>query len=280
MLTVKAPAKINLTLEVLGKRPDGYHEIRSVVQSIDLCDTLRLKAAEGVNYECDLPGWSAEKSLLSQAVNQLQMVTGCQRGVVIKIEKRIPLMAGLGGDSSEAAAVLRGLDELWDLKLPPGKQRQIAAQLGSDVPFFLGGGTALVEGKGEKVTALPAPPKMLVVLVMPDVPVEARKTGRMYAALKTEHFTDGAITQKLVNALHNNKFDSAMLFNTFENVAYDCYAGLKVYQEHLLKLGAERVHLAGSGPALFTVFQEKEKAADYYTRCLRQGMKAYLAETL
>ena len=113
MLTVKTPAKINLTLEVLRKRPDGFHEIRTVLQTLSLYDTLSLEDNKGVTINCDLPEWSAEKSLLSRTISLLQKATGCTKGVKIDLRKRIPLMSGLGGDSSDAAALLRGLDELW-----------------------------------------------------------------------------------------------------------------------------------------------------------------------
>jgi 4-diphosphocytidyl-2-C-methyl-D-erythritol kinase len=281
MVTVTAPAKINLTLEVLGKRSDGFHEIRSVLQTIDLCDTLHLEVGRGISFQCDTPGWSADKSLVNKTINLLQETTGCTKGAKISIEKRIPLMSGRGGDSSDAAAILRGLNELWRLNLPQEGLVGLAAQLGSDVAFFLYGGTALATGRGEKITPLPPLAKMWVVLVIPDVPVEPGKTGRMYAALKPSHFTDGKITQKLVETLHKGKgFSPSMLFNTFENIAFDDYNIRHVYVEHLIKMGAPHVHIAGSGPTLFTMFKDKEKAGELYTRCKEQGMKAYLAETI
>jgi 4-diphosphocytidyl-2-C-methyl-D-erythritol kinase len=281
MVTVTAPAKINLTLEVLRKRPDGFHEIRSVLQAIDLCDTLQFGTRENVSYSCDIPGWSAEKSLVGRAVKLLQESIACTRGAAIKIEKHIPLMSGLGGDSSAAAAVLRALNDLWGLKLSLEKLLALATQLGSDVAFFLRGGTALAEGRGEIITPLPPLSKMWVVLVVPDVPVEPGKTGRMYAALKPSYFTDGTITQKLVETLcQGEEFNLSMLFNTFENIAFDDYNIRRVYVEHLIKLGAPHVRLAGSGPSLFTMFQDKSRAEDLFTRCKDQGMKAYLAATL
>jgi 4-diphosphocytidyl-2-C-methyl-D-erythritol kinase len=278
---VKAPAKINLTLEILGTRPDGYHEIRSVLQTIDLCDTLRLEVGRGVSFQCDMPGWLAGKSLVSKTVNLLRETTSCKKGAKISIEKRIPLMSGLGGDSSDAAAILRGLNGLWRLNLSTEKLVGLAAQLGSDVAFFLHGGTALATARGEKITPLPPLAKMWVVLVIPDVPVEPGKTGRMYAAIKPSHFTDGKITQKLVETLHKGKgFNPSMLFNTFENIAFDDYNIRRVYVEHLTKLGAPHVHLAGSGPALFTVFQDRSQAEVLYTSCNNQEMKTYLVGTL
>jgi 4-diphosphocytidyl-2-C-methyl-D-erythritol kinase len=280
MLTVKAPAKLNLTLEVLGKRPDGFHEIRSVIQAIDLCDTLCFGVGEGVSFQCDMEGWSVGESLVSRAAGLLQETTGESRGALITIEKRIPLMSGLGGDSSDAAAVLSGLNELWGLGLPQTKLLGMAAQLGSDVFFFLHGGTALAEGRGEKVTPLPSLPEMRVVLVVPDVPVKAGKTAGMYAGLKPGHYTDGSITEKLLETLHKDKkFSPTLLFNTFENIAFNDSA-LKTYKEHLVKLGATNVHLAGSGPALFAMFPDKAGAEELYRSCKKQGMQAYLARTL
>ncbi|HTY82195.1 MAG TPA: 4-(cytidine 5'-diphospho)-2-C-methyl-D-erythritol kinase [Dehalococcoidales bacterium] len=276
MLTLNAPAKINLTLEVLGKRPDGYHDIKSVVQTIALFDTLSIEEAERVTFECDLPGWSAEKSVLSKVIDSL----GVKKGAKISLQKRIPMMAGLGGDSSCAAALLKGLNVLWKLKLSTKKLREITREIGSDIPFFLNGPTALMEGRGEKLTSLPSLPKVWVVLIMPDVPNASGKTARLYAALKTEHFTDGKITDKLVSALHKNSFDESMLFNTFENVAYDEFPGLKKYREDLLKLGAKRVHLAGSGPALYGLFKEKIAAVDFYQKCIDEDLNSCLAVTL
>ena len=129
------------------------------------------------------------------------------------------------------------------------------------------------------LTPLPPLPKMWVVLVIPEIPGKPGKTGRMYAALKPGHFTDGRITDKLISALHNNDFNSSMLFNTFENIAFDSYSGLSDYKERLIKLGALQVHLAGSGPTLFTMFEGKSQAEDLYARCKSREMQAYLAST-
>jgi 4-diphosphocytidyl-2-C-methyl-D-erythritol kinase len=280
MLTLKTPAKLNLTLEVLGKRPDGFHEVRTVLQTIDLCDTLRFRDSRDISYSCDMPGWSVEKSLVSKAVAILRESSPRTGNVNISIEKRIPLMSGLAGDSSGAAAVLSGLNEFWNLKLPQEKLLEIAVRLGSDVPFFLRGGTALAAGRGEVITPLPSLPLMWVVLVVPDVPVSPGKTARLYSALKKSHYTDGSITGKLAETLHKGgKFHPDMLFNTFENVAFNFFPGLGVYQEHLIKLGAPHVHLAGSGLALFAMFDDKPGAEDLYLRCQDQGMRVYLTRT-
>ena len=279
MLTERAPAKINLTLEVLGRRPDGFHEIRSVVQAIDLCDYLHFDDGPGTAITCDLPGWLPRDSLVSRAVDLLREVTGSPGGVSIKVEKHIPLLSGLGGDSSDAAAVLLGLNRLWRLNLSTEEMAGLAVKLGSDTTFFVRGGTALMEGRGEKITPLPPPPEWWVVLVVPDVSRPPGKTGRMYAALKKKHFTDGSITETLVAYLYDNSFDESLLFNTFENVAFDEFPVLKTYKEHLIKLGAPHVHLAGSGPTLFSLYRDIAQAEEMYTACKKQGMEAYVAST-
>jgi 4-diphosphocytidyl-2-C-methyl-D-erythritol kinase len=280
MFSILAPAKINLTLEVLGKRPDGYHEIRSVIQSINLCDRLRFRLSHNIKFGCDNPGFVWEESLISRATTLLQEATGCPKGATIEINKRIPLSSGLGGDSSGAAATLQGLNKLWGLGLSLKELTELAPRLGSDVSFFLYGGTALVKGRGEKITPLPLLPHRWVVLMIPDVPRLAEKTKRLYASLKITHYTDGQITENFAKALREGgKIKSSLLFNTFENVAFEQFPGLKVYKEHFIKLGAKNVNLAGSGPALFTMIKDKAEAEDLYTRCKKQGVECYLAET-
>ena len=279
MLTVQVPAKLNLTLEVLAKRPDGYHEIRSVFQTINLCDSLRFQLSQKVTFKSNTPDWIPERSLVAKAVSLLQETTGCVKGATIEVSKGIPLVSGLGGDSSDAAATLRGLNELWGLGLSRQKLLELATQLGSDVAFFLYGGTALVEGRGEVVTPLPPLPHRWVILVVPDASRLPEKTRQLYASLEASHYTDGQITQRLVDELREGR-EPSILFNTFENVASTHFPKLKVYRDHMVKMGASNVHLAGSGPTLFTLIKDKSQAEDLYTHCQQQNMKTYLVETL
>ena len=280
MLTVLAPAKINLTLEVLDKRPDGFHEIRSIIQTINLCDHLRLHSGQSIEFKCDEPGWIPGESLLPKAVDLLRADTGCSKGAVIEINKQIPLLSGLGGDSSGAAAILRGLNKLWGLGLSQEELLKLASQLGSDVTFFLYGGTALVEGRGEVVTPLPSLPHMWVVLVMPPVPKLKGKTGRLYASLKPGHYTRGNITERLVTLLNGGKeVPQSGLFNVFDVVAFDCFAGLEKYWQQFLKAGAEYVHLAGSGPALLTLVKDEVQAERIYNNLQGRGLKSCLTDT-
>lgn len=280
MVDVRAPAKINLTLEVLGERPDGFHEIRSVIQTIDLYDRLRFRSSRQLRFICDNPDFVMEESLVTRAAALLQEASGFSKGATIEIKKRIPLVAGLGGDSSDAAAVLSRLNKLWKLGLSPAQLLELAPRLGSDVAFFLYGGTALVGGRGEEVTALPPLPRRWVVLLVPPFSRMEEKTRKLYASLKSSHYTDGQITEKLVKVLNEGRgFKPSMLFNTFENVAFDLFPRLKLYKDHFVKLGAYNVHLAGSGPALFALLDDEMQAENLHARCEQQGLESYLAET-
>jgi 4-diphosphocytidyl-2-C-methyl-D-erythritol kinase len=281
VITLKAPAKINLTLEVLGKRDDSYHEIRSIIQTISLCDVLHFQEADTIELKASMQEWLPEKSLIPGAVRLLQEATERPWGAEIAIEKNIPLISGLGGESSDAAAVLAGLNELWELGLSTGELEGIAAGIGSDVAFFLHGGTARLEGRGEQVTPLPHLPNMWVVLVIPSVPRLPGKTAQLYKSLKPEHFTDGTITGELETALREGRdLTTAMLFNTFENIAFQPRSDIETCRQHLVKIGAEDVHLAGTGPALFTLLKDGAQAKELQSRLQNQALETYLARTV
>ncbi|MCL0053140.1 4-(cytidine 5'-diphospho)-2-C-methyl-D-erythritol kinase [Dehalococcoidales bacterium] len=281
MLTVLAPAKLNLTLEVLAKRQDGFHEVSSVIQTINLCDSLRFELSQKIEFKSNVPKWAPGESLVSKATSLLQQTTACSKGAMIEINKHIPLVSGLGGDSSDAAATLRGLNQLWRLSLPPDKLLELAAKLGSDVAFFIYGGTALVKGRGEIVTRLPPLPHMWVVLMIPPVPRIERKTEQLYSSLKASHYTDGQITDRFVAWLTRGSLkERGIIFNVFDGVALTCFIDLREYWQQFLKAGAQEVHLAGSGPALFTLVKDKAQAEGIYLRLQQQGLEVYLTETL
>ncbi|MDI6814887.1 MAG: 4-(cytidine 5'-diphospho)-2-C-methyl-D-erythritol kinase [Dehalococcoidales bacterium] len=281
MLTVLAPAKLNLTLEVLAKRPDGLHEIRSVIQTINLCDSLHFRLSQDIRFKFNAPDLIPEESLVSKAAGLLHEATGCVKGVTIEVSKGIPLLSGLGGDSSDAAATLHGLNKLWGLGLSPRELLELALKLGSDVAFFLYGGTALVEGRGEIVTLLPPLPQMWVVVMIPPLARMPGKTERLYASLRASHYTDGQITDRLVALLTGGgEVTPSSLFNVFEDVAPDNFTGLREYWQQFLKAGAQQVHLAGSGPALFTLIKDKAQAEELYIRLRQQRLESYLTDTL
>ena len=281
MLTILAPAKLNLTLEVLDEYQDDFHEIRSVIQTISLCDSLHFQLGQNMEFRSDVPDWIPEESLVSKTATLIRKATGCIKGVTVKVNKRIPWLSGLGGDSSDAAAMLRGLNKLWGLGLSLKELLELATQLSSDASFFLYGGTALAEGRGEIVTSLPSLPHMWVVLMMPPVLRRQGKTKQLYASLKASHYTGGQITNRLVTSLaRGREVTSASLFNVFDEVALDNFAGLGEYKEQFLKAGAREVHLAGSGPALFTLVRDKNQAEKIYENLQKQGLESFLNDTL
>ncbi len=281
MLTILAPAKINLTLEVLKKRADGFHEIRSVVQTINLCDSISLKRAKRLVIQCDTDGWLAEESLISRAADLLKETSGYTDGAFMQLSKKIPLVMGLGGDSSDAAAILLGLNKLWELSLPPGELAQLASQLGSDVPLFLFGGTALMQGRGEIVSPLPPLSPNWIVLMIPPVFREKGKTGKLYAALTKDHYTNGLKTERMVSLLTKGReIAPDNLFNAFEGIAGDSFKGLDEYHRKFLKSGATDVHLAGSGPALYTLLKEEKRAKKIYRNLKKCGLETFCTQTL
>jgi len=281
MVTVMAPAKLNLTLEVLSKRVDGFHEIRSVIQTINLCDRLDLQPGKKMVFRCDAPGWLPEESLVSRAAALLKETSGCTEGATIELSKKIPLLSGLGGDSSDAAAVLIGLSRLWGLAYSSGELAKLASQLGSDVAFFLFGGTALMQGRGEVVSPLPPLPEMWAVLMMPDISRTAGKTERLYASLDREHYSSGQATEELVALLtRGGDVMPDKLFNAFDGIADDSFEGLDSYRQRFLEAGAGSVHLAGSGPTLFTLVKDRSQAEKLYANLKKQGLESYLAETI
>jgi 4-diphosphocytidyl-2-C-methyl-D-erythritol kinase len=279
MMTATAPAKLNLTLEVLKKRPDGFHEIRSVVQTTDFCDKLKFSPAARVEIKCSRPEWAASKSLVSKAVDLLKNSTGARQGALIEIEKRIPLSSGLGGDSSDAAAVLRGLNLLWNLKLSQRDLLSYGTRLGSDVPLFIYGGTLLASGRGEIIQPLRPMPHMSVILLFPAIPRVENKTQQLYARLIIRNYTSGKISEDFARMLEGKAVGHASgLFNVFDEVALTFFSGLKEIKQEFIAAGAAEVHLAGSGPVLFTLLRDEIKAIDIFQRLKKKGLEVYQAE--
>jgi 4-diphosphocytidyl-2-C-methyl-D-erythritol kinase len=279
MLTVYAPAKINLVLEVLGK-DDDYHRISSVVQSIDLCDVLNFELDKEIRFECDEPALRQD-NLVTRAVSLLKESTVCDLGARIELRKHIPWGAGLGGGSSDAAATLLALNELWGLRLPLSRLTRLAFELGSDVPFFIHKGTAVVKGKGEWVCPQPPLPSTTFVLLVPPLPKVPGKTKQMYSSLRVADFTRGEFVEAaLLSLRHGERPDPDVMFNAFERVAFDFFPGLEKYRQILEETGAARAYVAGSGPCLFALFSGKEEAAELFSRLKKQGLECYLTYSL
>ena len=277
MLTIPAYAKINLTLEVLGQYDDGYHEIASVMQLIDLHDTLSFELGEDVHLSCDVPQLCTDDNLVIRAARLLQEMAKSEQGALITLRKGIPSGSGLGGGSSDAAATLKTLNRLWELSLPSEQLAQLASKIGSDVAFFLNGNTALATGRGESVSPISSPCGTWVVLLKPPFNV-TEKTRRMYASLESRHWTSGVMTQRMVEALDCGERDfHSRCFNVFEEVAFSFFDGLDKYWDVFQDSGAPSVHLAGAGPALYAIVPSRAEAEAVMSRL--EG-EAYLAQTL
>jgi 4-diphosphocytidyl-2-C-methyl-D-erythritol kinase len=276
MLKYLAPAKVNLVLEVLGKRDDGYHEVSSLVQTISLCDVISFQLADEISLECSEPSLQTSNNLVVQAAGLLKGASGWQRGVKIKLEKRIPWCAGLGGGSSDGATTLLALNRLWKLKLETSDLIQLAARLGSDVPFFIDGGAALIQGRGEKVTPLAALAPRWFVLLIPPLPRISDKTRRLYSLLDTRYFTNGQFVDRaLKNMSKDKRITPSLFYNVFDKVAFDAFPGLKAYWKRFAEAGAKGIHLAGSGPALFALVGDEVKAEKMCSLLCQQGLEAY-----
>jgi 4-diphosphocytidyl-2-C-methyl-D-erythritol kinase len=278
VLTAYAPAKVNLVLEVLGKHND-YHAISSIVQSIDLCDVLNFQLEEEICFECAEPNLKQD-NLVTRAAALLNENANCSRGARIELRKHIPWGVGLGGGSSDAAATLIALNELWGLGLPRSELVHLASKLGSDVPFFVHKGTALVEGTGEKITPLPSLPLTYFVLLVPPLPKILIKTRQMYSNLDAAYFTEGQFVQKALSSLRQGKaIAPGLMFNVFREVAFAFFPGLDEYGRILEKTGASGVYLAGSGPCLFTLSPDEKKSREIFLPLKKQGLECYLASS-
>lgn len=280
MLKYYSPAKVNLVLEVLGKRPDGYHELRSIVQTIDLCDILYLEAADEVSFECTEPILNKPDNLVVAAAELLKENSGYGGGAKIRLEKHVPWGAGLGGGSSNAATTLLALNELWGLKLSVADLTSLAAGLGSDVPFFIRGGTALVEGRGERVTPLPALKPLWLVVVVPPHFGMPEKTRHLYSLLRPEHYTTGEAVSRALQILNaKGEIPPSLMYNTFDTVAFQAFPGLEHYWRTFHQAAAGHIHLAGSGPALFAVVKDHSRAEGLAASLAERGLKAFATQT-
>lgn len=280
---VRAYAKINLTLEVLGRRADGYHELLTVMQTVDLYDTLSLTAADDdeIRLICTRPELSNEENLAFRAAQLVRQRLALKQGMLIELDKRIPIMAGLGGGSSDGAAVLLALQQWWRLPLSPAELLEMAAALGSDVPFFLNGGLALCAGRGEHVTPLAPTWPVSIRWLLLLKPAIAVSTAAVFRALSARDYSDGRHSQAVCSALQTgNEPGPDNLYNGLERGVLERYPEVAEAREDLLAAGAALVRLSGSGPTLFAPFAELAAAKRVQERLQTQGYEVYLSRAI
>lgn len=270
-VTLECFAKVNRSLRVLGKRPDGYHEIDTIFQTVDLTEQIAF-FERGNGIALRIEGWDqpvTEDNLVLRAANSLLASAGASRGANIHLSKRIPVGAGLGGGSSNAAATLLGLSELWNLPHSLGELSDLAASLGSDVPFFLLGGRARGTGRGEILEPLPDGPEEWVVLVHPPFSLS---TAVVYEALSAPALTDPAAATNLLGSGSGGGRDR----NDLEPAAESLRGELSKFRAALSDSGATSARMSGSGSTVFGVFEEEESARRAVERLagLREVTKA------
>lgn len=273
-------AKINLALAVLGRRPDGYHEIRTVYQSIDLHDEIEIRPDSGLRLECaDLPDVAAESNLVMKAARALAQSRVSSPGARIILRKKIPVGAGLGGGSSNAAATLLGLNRFWNLGLSLDTLASVAAGLGSDVPFFLQGGTALGVGRGEEIYPLPEIPAAHVLVLYPGIHVS---TEAAYKSLRLALTSQDAASriQGFCARLPDGLGGLDGIFNDFEASILPAYPAISEARAFLNARGAKAAMLSGSGSSVFGFFLDEESTLAASRAVSRETWRAFPAKTL
>ena len=280
---VRAYAKINLTLDISGRRADGYHELATVMQTVDLYDTLCLTATDDarVSLICTRPELSNTENLAARAAQLVRQRLAIRQGVEIELYKRIPIAAGLGGGSSDAAAVLLALQQWWQLPLSPFDLLDMATALGSDVPFFLTGGLALCEGRGERVTTLAPywPPSMRWLLLLK--PAISVSTAAVFRNLPATDYTDGTHSRAISAAFQARSMPRLEdLYNGLERSVLETYPEVARARDDLLDAGAPFVRLSGSGPTLFAAFSELACAGRVQELMQAQGYEVHLSRAI
>lgn len=265
-ITSTAPAKINVGLEILGRREDGYHEIRTVMAMIDLVDTLTISAGgPGESRIEGVPGVRNDDNLISRAIAAFSEKTGLSRGYRVVVQKRIPSPGGLGGASSDAAATLIALNELNESPFTVEELSRIGATLGADVPFFLGSSAAIASGTGTTLATLP-PMDGWVVLIVPALRIE-NKTPTLYRALREDDFSDGSRVNRIAGTICRGEMaDASDLVNAFERPLYRLAPELLELRDTVLAAGAPFVALSGAGPAHYVIFKSKAEASALASR--------------
>lgn len=264
-LMVKSPAKINLSLDVLHKRDDGYHEVEMVMTTIDLADRIELMSLPAdeiriISHNRFVP--NDERNLAYKSAQLLKKRFGVKKGVAIYLAKMIPVAAGLAGGSSNAAATLRGLNKLWNLGLSLDELAQIGAEIGSDVSFCVYGGTALATGRGEKIEMLPSPPSCWVILAKPNIGVS---TADIYRNLDINNVNHPNVSG-MVQAIKEQNFTDmcSLVGNTLESVTLRLHPEVAQIKDQMKRFGADAVLMSGSGPTVFGLVEHESRLQRVY----------------
>jgi 4-diphosphocytidyl-2-C-methyl-D-erythritol kinase len=266
-VTELAKAKINLTLDILNKRADGFHEVEMIMQTIDLTDQMifSLRNDMDITIECDVSYVPTDdRNLAYKAAKLLQDRYSIKKGAHIILHKKIPVSAGLAGGSSNAAATLRGLNQLWDIGLTLEELVTLGAEIGSDVPFCVyGGGTGIARGRGELIERIPKAPPMIVLLAKPQLSVS---TSVIYQNFNFDNIMHKPNTKEMINAIINQdaKMICDNLANVLETVTLSMHPEVERLKEQMLAFGADGVLMSGSGPTVYGIVLKEKRAASIF----------------
>lgn len=279
-ILIEAMGKVNLGLDVLRRREDGYHEVRMVMQTVDLCDDLLFERTKkpGIEIETDREGIPVdEKNLVYQAADLLMKRFEVTDGLRVKLRKRIPIAAGMAGGSTDAAAAFVAVNELFELGLGKRELMELAVQVGADVPYCILGGTALAEGIGEKLTGLPDAPECTLLIARPDIAVS---TKFVYENLHLDTLERHPDIDGMLKAVYEQDLDAiaAKLGNVLESVTVREYPVIEKLKQWMKENGAVNALMSGSGPTVFGIYREKREAQKACA-LLRESGLAGLVET-
>lgn len=280
-IDIRAYAKVNLTLDVIGKRADGYHLVQMIMQQIDLYDEISLsRSVDGISLQSD-SAYVPEnpQNLAWRAVSLMQKELGLQDGVHINIRKQIPVAAGLAGGSTDAAAVIHGYAELCGVRLTLSEKMALGLKLGADVPFCLMGGAALAEGIGEILTPVAGLRDSWLVVCKPNFGVS---TKEIYSALKWEQISRHPETENMLKALEDGGIHgiAPLLANVLEPVTCERYPEVRTLKDKMLQYGADGTLMSGSGPTVFGIFKSAEKARSACANLKRFYRQTYAVKTI
>ncbi len=279
-LTLESRAKINLTLDIVNKRDDGYHNVSMVMQTISLCDTLHFKVIEkGIKLNSNNPRLPKdERNIIYKSAKLLLEYTQVNKGIEVFIEKKIPIAAGLAGGSSNAACTIRALNKLWNLNLGDKELLDIGTKIGADVSFCMIEGTALAEGIGEVLTRLEPLPKFYVVLVKPSIRIS---TPWAYNLVNVKSIKNRPETMKMIEGIQRGEKQiiASKMRNVFEDFIFKKYPRLCDIKENMIRLGAINSLMSGSGPTIYGLFEEKETARRAYIELKKSYREVFVATT-
>ncbi len=280
MITLKSYAKINISLDLVGKREDGYHLLRSVMQTVSVCDyiTLSRTSKKGINLRCNKPYIPTdEKNIAYKTAGAFFEYTGIAPSVNISIKKFLPCGAGLGGGSSNGAVVFDGLCALYGVEIPVEKKVELTQSIGADIPFFFYGGTALCEGIGEKVTPLKALPDCRIVIAKPPVSLS---TAQIFSSPKTKEAFGGNSTDGVIDGIEKGDILTVVKSakNALEGASIDACAQIAHIKNQLTENGADFAMMSGSGSAVFGIFTNYKKAKHAYDALCKNYKEVYIVK--